>query len=71
VVKIDKKIIKIAGKISIENLAHFRCGKCDKWWTIASPEGGSSSGGDWPEKRKEWFCPWCGAKQRAQISNNR
>gem|GEM_PF-3318388 len=43
---------KILGTRSIEHLSHFRCGSCNKWWGI----------GDAPEKRKEWYCPWCGKK---------
>jgi predicted RNA-binding Zn-ribbon protein involved in translation (DUF1610 family) len=43
---------KIHGTRSIELLHHFRCGSCNKWWGI----------GDAPEKRKEWYCPWCGKK---------
>jgi DNA-directed RNA polymerase subunit RPC12/RpoP len=42
----------IRGIRSIEHFNHFRCGSCSKWWGI----------GDAPEKRKEWFCPWCGKK---------
>jgi len=42
-------------KTSEEVLIHFRCGCCDHWWTI----------GDAPVKeKKEWFCPWCGTKQK-------
>ncbi len=37
---------------SVEILNHFRCGFCNKWWSIA----------DAPIKNK-WFCPWCGVKQ--------
>ncbi len=39
--------------VSIEKLSHFRCGSCDKWWSI----------GDFDKtKIKELFCPWCGLK---------
>jgi hypothetical protein len=34
----------------VENLAHFLCDHCSKWWAI----------GDAPEDKKEWYCPWCG-----------
>ena len=40
------------GLQSVEILNHFRCGSCNKWWSVA----------DAPIK-KEWFCPWCGVKQ--------
>jgi len=40
-------------KLSIEILHHFQCGKCKKWWSI----------GDAPPN-KEWYCPWCGTKQK-------
>mgnify|MGYP001594402500 CR=1 FL=1 len=40
-------------QISIEQLSHFICGVCGKWWTI----------GDAPVNKKQWFCPWCGVKQ--------
>ena len=46
----EKKIKSIVKSTkSIEKLAHFRCGHCQKWWSI----------GDAP-KRKKWWCPWCG-----------
>lgn len=38
---------------SIEKLSHFRCSKCDKWFSI----------GDAPEHRQKWFCPWCGNEE--------
>jgi predicted RNA-binding Zn-ribbon protein involved in translation (DUF1610 family) len=37
-------------KRAIEELNHFNCGKCGKWWTI----------GDAPKSKKVWYCPWCG-----------
>jgi len=48
---------KITGKKSIEKISHFQCGKCKKWWTI----------GDALEKKKKWFCPWCGLEQKVKI----
>jgi predicted RNA-binding Zn-ribbon protein involved in translation (DUF1610 family) len=41
------------GKKSVENLHHFNCGSCNKWWSI----------GDAPNDKHDWFCPWCGTKQ--------
>jgi hypothetical protein len=41
----DKK-----GNRSIEELGHFSCRECEKWWSI----------GDAPESKRDWFCPWCG-----------
>ncbi len=38
---------------SVEQLHHFVCAACKKWWTI----------GDAPKNKKEWFCPWCGKSQ--------
>jgi len=37
---------------TVENLHHFSCISCSKWWTI----------GDAPVEKEEWFCPWCGVK---------
>ena len=48
----DKK-----GQRSVERLNHFRCAKCDKWWSV----------GDAPEDKTEWHCPWCGQKQEFKI----
>ena len=39
-------------KRSIENLHHFQCDKCNKWWSI----------GDAPKLKTTWWCPWCGEK---------
>jgi ribosomal protein L37AE/L43A len=50
-----KKVIKNKGSIFVEKLSHFRCLKCDKWWSI----------GDAP-KKVIWYCPWCGLKQNFQ-----
>ncbi len=54
----SKKILRglREGLISPEEIYHFRCGICDKWWTI----------GDAP-KNKTWFCPWCGKKQKFRV----
>ena len=46
--------MKKAGKKSCEILNHFSCSKCKKWWTI----------GDAPKTKREWFCPWCGEKNK-------
>lgn len=43
--------------LSIEKLSHFRCGTCNKWWSI----------GDFDKtKIKELFCPWCGIKSKVK-----
>jgi DNA-directed RNA polymerase subunit RPC12/RpoP len=43
--------MKIAA-YSVENLYHFRCGECDKWWTI----------GDFSLISKlVIYCPHCGS----------
>ena len=36
-------------KYSTENLVHFNCQSCKRWWSI----------GDAPVNAA-WFCPWCG-----------
>jgi Zn finger protein HypA/HybF involved in hydrogenase expression len=33
-----------------EELHHFSCEKCKKWWSISEA----------PKNKKKWFCPWCG-----------
>jgi len=35
---------------TIEQLHHFTCAVCGKWWTI----------GDAPKEKTDWHCPWCG-----------
>jgi|GEM_PF-1732463 len=47
------------GKRSLEQLTHYNCGKCKKWWSI----------GDSPTEREIWYCPWCGCKQRIPADN--
>ncbi|MEX2405664.1 MAG: hypothetical protein WD579_03625 [Candidatus Paceibacterota bacterium] len=42
------------GTYSQETLTHFRCGKCDKWWSIGDAKN---------VEKKEWYCPWCGVRQ--------
>ena len=42
-----------SNKRMIELLSHFRCGQCDKWWSIS----------DAPAAKTNWFCPWCGKEQ--------
>jgi len=49
-----KKKDKVIGKMSEELLRHFNCGSCSGWWTIGDPRA----------RQKEWFCPWCGLKQK-------
>lgn len=44
---------KIRGKKTAEKISHFLCGKCYKWWSVS----------DAPENKKDWTCPWCGARQ--------
>jgi len=48
-------------KQSTEELYHFRCGKCKKWWTI----------GDAPKEKKKWFCPWCGTEEGIRAEGSR
>ncbi len=45
--------IQNKGTISWENLAHFSCQVCGKWWSV----------GDCPKDKLDWHCPWCGHKQ--------
>ena len=35
---------------SVEELHHFSCKDCKKWWSI----------GDAPSEKDKWYCPWCG-----------
>jgi DNA-directed RNA polymerase subunit RPC12/RpoP len=41
--------------VSLENLYHFNCDSCKKWWSI----------GDAPKdlQTRNWFCPYCGFSQ--------
>jgi hypothetical protein len=48
----------INGSVSIEKLHHFRCGACNKWWSIGDPQIIETV------LKREWFCPWCGLKQK-------
>lgn len=48
------KILKKKGFKSVERLAHFSCGKCNKWWSIA----------DAPTRTRVWYCPWCGTAEK-------
>ena len=36
--------------VSRETLYHFRCERCNKWWTIADAD----------TNKTDWYCPWCG-----------
>ncbi|MBP6854794.1 MAG: hypothetical protein KBD26_02860 [Candidatus Pacebacteria bacterium] len=47
----------LRGTVSVEHLHHFRCGACDKWWSIGDPKITK-------KKILDWFCPWCGKKQK-------
>jgi predicted RNA-binding Zn-ribbon protein involved in translation (DUF1610 family) len=38
------------GTCSIEQLAHFQCPHCQKWWSIGDPD----------IYQTRWACPWCG-----------
>lgn len=49
-----RSVMENSGLRTIENLHHFRCKECNKWWTI----------GDAPECKINWFCPWCGGENR-------
>jgi len=40
-------------KVHKEEIYHFTCSECKKWWSVA----------DAPKQKKRWFCPWCGTKQ--------
>ncbi|MES2314830.1 MAG: hypothetical protein V4524_02750 [Patescibacteria group bacterium] len=55
-----KKIEKLKGTLSVEHLHHFRCGACDKWWSIGDPS--IALPGKQSATKREWFCPWCGEK---------
>lgn len=55
--KQPNKIKNPTGLRSVEKLNHFRCLFCDKWWSI----------GDADARKQEWFCPWCGEKQKFAL----
>lgn len=38
--------------ISHENLVHFNCPLCLKWWSISGA----------PEFKEAWYCTWCGVR---------
>jgi len=38
-------------QVSLEYLYHFRCDRCDKWWSRADIE---------PQINEITFCPYCG-----------
>lgn len=41
---------EVPNKYSIEKLYHFRCGDCNRWWTVA----------DWHLSRDDHItCPFC------------
>lgn len=44
--------------LSVERLYHFRCGSCDRWWSI----------GDADVTKTVWYCAWCGEKQHKNLS---
>lgn len=50
--KKEQIIKKVTGIYSVEQLHHFNCGVCKKWWAIGDIK-----------KPKTLFCPWCGVKQ--------
>lgn len=45
--------------LSLERLYHFRCGSCNKWWSI----------GDADVTKTVWYCAWCGEKQHKNLSS--
>ena len=51
---ISGKKTLVPGGRSLELLSHFWCKQCKKWWSI----------GDAPLTKRDWFCPWCGEKQK-------
>ena len=52
-------MIKKGGKYFNEQIRHFSCGVCNKWWSV----------GDAPEDKEEWYCPWCGEKQVLELDS--
>jgi transcriptional regulator with XRE-family HTH domain len=45
-------------KVSLERLYHFRCGKCNDWWTVGDRR---------PRINSIKFCTKCGAKNRITL----
>lgn len=62
-VDLDPGISEKFSPVSKENLFHFSCKKCEKWWSI----------GDFdehlPDENPAFFlyCPWCGVQQVFKI----
>ena len=46
---------------TVEQLYHFGCAQCGKWWTI----------GDAPVSKKKWYCPWCGTENTCKKNYDR
>ncbi|MBU4057638.1 hypothetical protein KJ828_01620 [Patescibacteria group bacterium] len=53
-IEIMDKNDKPKNNISKEIIYHFRCVKCQKWWSVSSI----------PKNKKKWYCPWCGEGQK-------
>lgn len=43
--------------LSVERLYHFRCGSCNRWWSIGDPD----------VTKTVWYCAWCGEKQHKKL----
>ena len=61
--KIKKTVKKKLNEsvMSVEVISHFRCGKCNGWWSIGDAV---------LEEKTEWFCPWCGVKNKFENFKN-
>jgi hypothetical protein len=51
------------GKLSIEQLHHFNCCACKRWWSIGDANMIV------PADKQEWYCPWCGHKQKVEAKD--
>lgn len=49
---------------SRELLVHFTCGSCNGHWSIGDPQGRLVQA-RLTLVEKDWFCPWCGLRQKA------
>jgi hypothetical protein len=45
-------------KISKEELYHFNCKYCGKWWSIRDAD---------MNEKKGWYCPWCGCYELTEY----
>lgn len=55
---VDELVTPVGAEVSLELLYHWRCGSCQKWWTVA----------DVVPTQKTVYCPHCMTPNRAPDS---